>query len=167
MFNCLLKLRRDTFILILILIHLSGTICIEIRTFAQLWSFSAWFCVSFEPQSFLFSSRRSSSSQGIKLGVENKSSKRRQNCKRSEERWTLNDSCYLCNWLCNYLSGREAPSRWRWWLDPPCLQTRWSPSREVGGAECFFCLGSTLHWNLLRRLPTVRSPLSQANKLKK
>ena len=105
--------------------------------------------------------------RGIKLGEENKSSKRRQNCKRSEERWTLNDSCYLCNWLCNYLSDFEARARLRCWPERPCLLSRWCPPPDVWVAQYFFCLGSTLHWNLLRRLPAVRSLLSPANKLKK
>ena len=99
----------------------------------------------------------------LKLGEENKSSKLRQNCKRSEERWTLNDSCYPCNWLCNYLSVGETPSG----------ETPWPRRSSRGCPYCVWCpqcssrLGRTLHWNLLRRSQAVRSLLSQGNKWKK
>ena len=110
MLNCLLKLRREH--LALNFMHGTSILITELflGTFAQLWSFPAWFGVSFEPKSF-FLLKEVPQARGIKLGEENKSSKRRQNCKRSEERWTLNDSCYLCNWLCNYLSDCETPAR--------------------------------------------------------
>ena len=144
MLNCLLKLRREH--LALNFMHGTSILITELflGTFAQLWSFTAWFSVSFEPKSF-FLLKEVPQARGIKLGEENKSSKRRQNCKRSEERWTLNDSCYLCNWLCNYPWKRQGRVGLRCWPDTPCLQAGWSPARY------FFGLGSTLHWNLLRR----------------